>query len=198
MSDSVSIVSDEVLYAGRLLDLVSRTLEVRKGNDSFCYSIEVARRPPGVRLIVYRDREYLLLREYRSELSRWDFRLGGGKIFETQAEHLKFISECGNLIERAKESVVIEAREELGVEVNSASFIRKSCAGATIEWDLYFFQIDTFTTLSSGPQPEHTELLSAEWHSPESIIEMIKNGAFSEDRSIGVIMQHMLNRRILP
>ncbi|HKI05899.1 MAG TPA: NUDIX hydrolase [Thermoanaerobaculia bacterium] len=194
MTDQVDIIGDKVLYSGRLLDIASRTLRVEKNGEVTEYSIEVARRPPGVRLIVNRGTKYLLLREFRSELAGWDYRLAGGKVFESQAEHLAFKSSGKDLSERLLRAVSAEAKEELGILVKTATLLRKSSAGATIDWDLYFFRVDTFDELKSGPQPEQTELLTVEWHDPLSVLRLIENGSFSEDRSIGVLMQEMLAR----
>jgi 8-oxo-dGTP pyrophosphatase MutT (NUDIX family) len=194
MNDRVDVVGDRVLYSGRLLDLASRTLRVQKQGEVTEYSIEVARRPPGVRLIVNRGTKYLLLREFRSELARWDYRLAGGKVFESQAEHLAFKNSRESIDNRLLSAVSAEAKEELGIHVETATLLRKSSAGATIDWDLYFFRVDTFSDLKSGPQPEQTELLTVEWHDSLSVLQLIGDGSFSEDRSIGVLMQEMLAR----
>jgi len=194
MTSRIDIIEDRVLYSGKLLDIASRTLRVEKQGDITEYSIEVARRPPGVRLIVNRGSQYLLLREFRSELAAWDYRLAGGKVFESQAEHLAFKSSGKDLAERLLKAVTAEAREELGILVETATLFRKSSAGATIDWDLYFFRVSAFEELESGPQPEKTELLTVEWHDPLSILHLIRDGSFSEDRSIGALMQEMLAR----
>jgi 8-oxo-dGTP pyrophosphatase MutT (NUDIX family) len=194
MDDRVDVVGDKVLYSGRLIDVASRTLRVERQGKVTEYSIEVARRPPGVRLLVSRGPKYLLLREFRSELARWDYRLAGGKVFESQAEHLAFMSSGEDLMVRLLRAVSGEGREELGISVETATLLRKSSAGATIDWDLYFFRVEVFDELESGPQPEHTELLTVEWHDPLSILRLIEDGSFSEDRSIGVLMQEMLAR----
>ncbi|TXH77223.1 MAG: hypothetical protein E6Q88_01770 [Lysobacteraceae bacterium] len=180
------------MYSGKLLDLVARTLRVSKSGNSFEYAIEVARRPPGVRLLVKRDSRYLLLKEFRAELGRWDYRLAGGKVFESQSDHLDFLRSGEDLGRRLLAAATAEAREELGIAIESAHLFRKSSAGATVDWDLYFFEVDEFTPLESGPQPEATELLKAEWRTQEEVLQLIKDDLFSEDRSIGVFLQHML------
>jgi ADP-ribose pyrophosphatase len=194
MADRIDVLGDKVLYSGRLIDVASRTLRVEKHGKVTEYSIEVARRPPGVRLIVSRDSKYLLLKEFRSELARWDYRLAGGKVFESQADHLAFKSSGKDIEEKLTNAAFLEGKEELGISIEVATLLRKSSAGATIDWDLYFFRVDSFVALESGPQPESTELLTVEWHDPSSILRLIEDGNFSEDRSIGVLLQEMLAR----
>ena len=195
MTERIETVADTILYSGKLIDVVSRTLRVVKSDSKpFEYSIEVARRPPGVRLIVLRDSRYLLLKEYRAELQGWDYRLAGGKVFESQEHHLAFLQTSAPIAERLAYTVSAEAKEELGIVVKASHFMRKSSAGATVDWDLYFFMIDGFEELESGPQPEGTELLTSEWHDADSVVHLIQSHQFSEDRSIGVLLQEMLRR----
>jgi 8-oxo-dGTP pyrophosphatase MutT (NUDIX family) len=197
MSDSIQVLGDEVLYSGKLIDVVARTLQVTKADAETVYAIEVARRPPGVRILVHDGGRYLLLKEFRSELGRWDYRIAGGKVFETQAHHLAYLATGEDMMHPVSKALINEAREELGIDVRSSRLIRKSSAGATIAWDLYFFEILTYDELPQGPNPEATELLATEWHDHTTVLNMIERGDFSEDRSIGVLLQDMLGRGLL-
>lgn len=192
MSDTIEIICNEVIYSGRLIDVVKRTLRVSKTNKISEYSIEVARRPPGVRLLVERAGKYLLLKEFRSELLRWDYRLANGKVFESQADHLEFLNSKCSIDERLVQAVKNEGHEELGLNISSAKLELISHAGATIEWDLYFFRVNEFEKNPMGPPPESTELLQAEWHEPAEVLRLIQCGEFSEDRSIGFLLKEFL------
>ena len=194
MSDSIQILLDKVLFSGKLIDIVARTLKVSKADGETIYSIEVARRPPGVRILVHNQGKYLLLKEFRAELGRWDYRIAGGKVFENQAHHLAYLATGQDIIAPVSAALINEAREELGIAIRDSKLIRKSSAGATIEWDLYFFDILSYDEIPQGPKPEATELLAPEWHDHAAILNMIQSGAFSEDRSIGVLLQDMLRR----
>ena len=44
---------------------------------------EIVRRPPGVRLLIVKEGNVLLTKEYRHEADGYDFRLPGGKVFES-------------------------------------------------------------------------------------------------------------------
>jgi len=57
-----------------------------KGGDKEVV-FETARRAPGVRLIIVRDGQMLITREFRNELDDYDYRLPGGKVFDTLDEY---------------------------------------------------------------------------------------------------------------
>ncbi len=42
---------------------------------------ETAVRSPGVRLIIVKDNQMLITKEFRGELDDYDYRLPGGKVF---------------------------------------------------------------------------------------------------------------------
>jgi 8-oxo-dGTP pyrophosphatase MutT (NUDIX family) len=50
---------------------------------------EIARRSPGVRLIICDKDKILLSKEFRKELKGYDYRLPGGKVFDTLKEYNK-------------------------------------------------------------------------------------------------------------
>lgn len=68
-----------VKYRGRIIEVV----EEKYGTRTF----EIARRSPGVRALIVRDGKILLSREYRTEVDEYDFRLPGGKVFDTLSEY---------------------------------------------------------------------------------------------------------------
>ncbi len=197
MSNSIQILGNDVLYSGKLIDVVARKLQVIKNDGKAVYSIEVARRPPGVRILVHNQGRYLLLKEFRSELGRWDYRIAGGKVFENQSNHLAYLATGNDILHPVSSALINEGHEELGIDIRDSRLIRKSSAGATIEWDLYFFEVLSYEELPQGPKPEATELLTSEWHDHTAVLKMIQNGDFSEDRSIGVLLQDMLQRGLI-
>lgn len=65
---------------------------------------EFARRSPGTRLIILNDKhEILITKEYRSELEKFDYRLPGGKVFDTLVEYNDALKLNADIIEKAKE-----------------------------------------------------------------------------------------------
>lgn len=153
---------------------------------------EVAKRTPGVRLIVVNDKnEMLLNKEKRHELEgSFDLRLPGGKVFDDIDAWLEVYGDDDALLAKAKEAVVSEAHEECGVvvEVKDLKFLKKDINGGKGEWDLYYFCISQFSLDENGPAfhgTEADEIDGWEWFSPLDAEELaldVQNG-MSESRS---------------
>ena len=48
----------------------------------------MVRRPPGIRALIVNENEQILLsKEFRYELNDWDFRLPGGKVFDSLEDY---------------------------------------------------------------------------------------------------------------
>lgn len=104
-------------------------------------TFERARRPPGVRIIITKEKKILLSREYRLEQKKYDYRIPGGKVMDTLQEFRDF---GGNILEKSKEAAKKEAKEEVGVIVNNLELFHISHCGANIEWDLYYYVTTDF------------------------------------------------------
>ena len=76
---------EEIFAAGKLFELVH--LPQPDGRV-----FELARRAPGVRLIICdrQNKTILLTKEFRQELDGWDYRLPGGKVFDSLDEYEAF------------------------------------------------------------------------------------------------------------
>lgn len=93
MSGQASINSEQIDYSGSIFEIVRQ----EQPDGRF---FEIARRAPGVRLIITdKEQEKLLLtREFRQELQDWDYRLPGGKVFDTLEEYSKFRDSGGDMV----------------------------------------------------------------------------------------------------
>lgn len=155
---------------------------------------EKAVRAPGVRLILD-DREagkILLTREFRAELNDYDFRLPGGKVFDSLAEYNDFSESGGDIDKRAIEKVVAEAREETGYDIANPELIAKSVLGATVEWDLFVFAVTDFSKRASGQELEEGEEIETDlWFSYEEVKQMILNGSMREERIALVLFRYL-------
>ena len=78
-------IGDEVItHRGRMIEIV--TQQMRVGSEEIVF--EKARRSPGTRLLITSpDHNILLTREYRGEIGGWDYRLPGGKVFDSLEEY---------------------------------------------------------------------------------------------------------------
>ena len=100
-------VGDEVVtYRGKMIEIV--TQQMRIGSTETVY--ERARRSPGTRLLITSpDHNILLTREYRGEVGRWDYRLPGGKVFDSLEEYSEAVRSGVDLLEKSKEAAQKEA-----------------------------------------------------------------------------------------
>jgi len=184
-------MQEEIFSKGKLFELVHVTQP-----DGRVF--ELARRAPGVRLIIG-DREkqmVLLTKEFRQELKDWDYRLPGGKVFDSLEEYETFRTSGRNILDAAKDKARAEAVEEAGIEVSGLTLFKKSTLGATVEWDLFVFEVTTWNLFEGGQQLEVGEQIEADnWVSFDEARTMILNGAMQEER-VALVLLQWLNKEI--
>lgn len=95
-------------------------------------------------MIITDGERILLTKEFRHEQGDFDYRLPGGKVFDTLVEYNKKLQDNEDLLSHAEAAARKECREETGLTALSLSYLSTSKAGATIEWDLYYFIVDVF------------------------------------------------------
>ena len=84
-----SFGEERVVYSGRLFEVVRQPMKVGDRVVEF----EFVRRQSGVRLLIVRGDEILLVREFRFELNGFDYRLPGGKVFDCLKDYKVALSE---------------------------------------------------------------------------------------------------------
>lgn len=155
---------------------------------------ELARRAPGVRVIIA-DREnkkLLLSREFRRELDDWDYRLPGGKVFDTLEEFAAHRSSGEDIAEAAKKQAVVEAREEAGIEIAGLDLYKKSVLGTTVEWDLYVFVAADWRLHEDGQhltEDEAHDIAGVEFYSFDEVRKMIFEAKMQEDRIAMILLR---------
>jgi ADP-ribose pyrophosphatase len=92
-------------------------------------------------LIICNKDKILLTKEYRKELKGYDYRLPGGKVFDTLAEYNK---NKKNIKKYALIAAKRECEEEVGLIPQTLKLYYISTAGATVEWDLHYFIVTKF------------------------------------------------------
>ncbi|HRN90237.1 MAG TPA: NUDIX hydrolase [Candidatus Saccharibacteria bacterium] len=170
--------SEEVIKRGNIFELVHLSQE-----DGRIF--EVARRAPGVRVIIADkiNEKILLTREFRRELNAWDYRLPGGKVFDSLEEYGTFRGAGGDILVPAKSKAIDEAAEEAGIVISALHEVKKSTLGATVEWDLYIFEADAWSQSDSGQKLETGERIEADaWVSYKEAQAMIMDGKMQEER----------------
>ena len=150
---------------------------------------EQFRRPPGVRLIIVSPEGSILIsKEYRQETTSFDLRLPGGKVCDTLSEFRILRASGEDMIEAAKTAAIKEAWEETGLVVVNPQLITQANAGATVDWDLYYFLITEFTNHRDGQALELGENIEVSWLTQAEIRQAIVAGQMHEWRSVGVLL----------
>ncbi len=171
-------------------DLVGVEKHVVKG-------YERAVRPPGVRLILNNaDGHILLTKEFRQEQGKVDYRLPGGKVVDDLASYLAVRNDEQKLQMAVMKAAELEAKQEAGVDqISNLSILTKSAAGASVEWDLYYLtgEVQAMSHQElDGDEKVHG--IEVGYYSPEAIIELLKSGDISEDRTAGFLSRFLSNQ----
>lgn len=155
---------------------------------------ERAVRPPGVRLILHDDTGRILItEEFRSSLGRKDFRLPGGKVFDTLEPFLAIRGDEAALEEAVVRAARLEAKQEAGVDhIEGLRIYARSDAGASVEWDLFY--LTGTIAAHSGQELEEDEAvhgIAVHFFTAEEVRAMIADGSISEGRTAGVLARYL-------
>ena len=176
---------EDIKYSGKIIEVV----QYKKGDRVF----EKARRSPGVRALIVDNDKILLSKEYREETQNYDYRLPGGKVFDSLEKYKQHINEDIKLF--AEKAVIKEIREEVGLLARRPRLIKISKAGATVEWDLFYFLINDFTTNKNGQELEEGEDITFDWYSYNEVIKLCLEQKVQEDRSVGILLSYILKQK---
>ena len=178
-------MTEKIYAAGKMFELVHATQP-----DGRVF--EIARRAPGVRVIIADKiaKKLLLTKEFRRELNAYDFRLPGGKVFDSLAEFEAFRKTGNDIIVPSSAKAKAEAAEEAGMAVDTVTFYKKSTLGATVEWDLYVFEASDFTDHADGQSLEEGEQIDdVGWYDFADVEQMILRGDMQEDRVALIVLR---------
>lgn len=183
-SQPVNQLPEQTVFTGRLFEVVHQ--EQPDGRN-----FEIARRAPGVRLIIAdkQGRKVLLTREFRQELQDWDYRLPGGKVFDSLEEYEAHRRSGEGILAVARLKAIAEGSEEAGIAIEELELLKKSTLGATVEWDLYIFQVNRWHELG-GQSLEDGEIIeTGHWFNYDEAETMILNGEMQEERIALALLQ---------
>lgn len=176
---------EKITYQGRIIEVVEKDVDINGATRTF----EYARRSPGVRLIIPQNSGILLSKEYRHEVNGYDYRLPGGKVYDSLEEYNNALSSGVDIAESAKAAAIKEAGEEVGIKITDLNFIHKSVCGATVTWDLFYFIVKNFE--ESSQNLEHGEDITIEQVSLEKAEQMCLDGTISEERSALILLRFL-------
>ncbi len=175
----------EIVYQGKIVEVVKTPMKIGEKKVSF----ESARRAPGVRLLFVRDRKILMSREYRSEIQDYDYRLPGGKVFDTLEEYNAAPQDDASMAKHAEAAAIKEAIEEVGLVAKNLQLIHISHSGATVVWNLFYFVIEDFE--EGERELEDGEVIEPEWKTFEEAEKLCLDGSVKEDRSAAVLLRFL-------
>ncbi len=176
---------EHITHKGKIIEVVQK--EVEQGGKTKTF--EFARRSPGTRLIIPVGEQILLSKEFRHEVGGYDYRLPGGKVYDSLDEYNAALEGGVDINEAAKAAAIKEAKEEVGVEVKDISFVHKSVCGATVVWDLFYFVVNSFDKIEQ--HLEDGEDISIEMVDRERAKAMCLSGEISEERSALILLRYL-------
>lgn len=177
---------EKIVYQGLIVEVVQQ--KMREGEKERVY--EFARRSPGTRLIIISpDQKILLTKEYRPELKSRDYRLPGGKVFDSLTEYNSFLKSGQDILMAATTAAKLEAKEEVGLKVETISHFATSPCGATMRWELYYFVVSKFTFVTQ--KPGQGENIETNWFTFDTAKDLALSGQISEDRSAAVLLRFL-------
>jgi len=177
---------EKVVYKGKIFKVVKQPMKAGKEKIIF----EIVRRSPGTRLIIVKDNQMLIAKEFRTELNDYDYRLPGGKVFNTLDEYEEALDQ--NILPFAIEAAKRECKEEAGLIAKNIKHFSTTKSGATVMWDLIYFIVDEFEESENGQELGTGEVIDIEWLSFKEIKKLCKKGLIKEDRTLGVLFKFFL------
>lgn len=176
---------EKITHQGKIIEVVQKEVK----HDEKTQIFEFARRSPGTRLIIPKGDNILLSKEWRHEINGYDYRLPGGKVYDSLEEYNKALELGKDINEAAKNAAKKEAKEEVGIEVKDITFFHRSICGATVVWDLFYFIVNDFNQLSQ--ELGEGEDITIEEIERSKVKEMCLNGKISEERSALVLLRYL-------
>ena len=181
------IGQSEVKYSGSIIEVLHQKMKI--GNEVRIF--EKARRSPGVRIMIVENNRMLIIKEYRTELEDWDFRIPGGKVFDTLEDYKSALESGENMLKMAVEAAKKEVLEETGLVVENINYFRTSgTGGPTVEWDMFYFVADEFCESKNGQTLEPGENITCRWMDFEDVRKMCIDGSIKEDRTVANILRY--------
>lgn len=187
-----TIISEDIKFSWRIFDIVQQQVEVSNGKIKI---FEKAVRSPWTRLIIIDNNRILLTREYRIEIGWYDYRLPGGKVFDTGKEYNDFLNKGKDMLYTVEKAALKEAQEEVWIIQSECTFFAMTHAAATIDWDLYYFILKN--PIIWEQSLEEGENITYDWYSIPDVITMCMNGAMQEERSCIVLLRLLYQKWLL-
>ena len=188
---------EESLFDNGFFEFIKTEEEYNIQGEKRIVNRSMVRRPPGIRAIIFDNKlqKILFSHEFRYELNSFDYRLPGGKVFDTLKDYQISIKE-ETVDEYVLKAVKREVREEVGIEVKNEQLYRVSRDGAGVIWDLFYFIVTDYEIIQDGQQLEENEIVDGfVWKSFDEVIDMCIRGDIHEERTVGVLLTYILKEK---
>ena len=174
----------KVEYKGKMFEIVTW-----EGKPDVRF--EAAVRAPGVRLIIETEKDgkkaLLMTREIRREADGYDFRLPGGKVFDSLDELENHRKSGANIAQLAQVAAQKEGKEEAGIIGGKYTSLEISKAGASVEWDLHYFLVSGATFGKQELEEYEKGEIETVVLSAEEIFEKLTKREIKEGRSADML-----------
>ncbi len=186
----------QIVYQGKMFEVVH--FEPKPG-----VTFETAVRAPGVRLLIEHveggQKGLLMTSELRHdrELSMQDYRLPGGKIFDTLDQFNLFRESDKDIKDEALRAARLEAKQEAGIEGGSFTYINKAKAGGSVEWDLYYFLVRNAELGNQELEDHEKGEIDVVFLSYKDIFEKLLNKEINEGRTADVLWRYLANNNFI-
>lgn len=190
--DEPTIVSNgdaSILFRGRIGALVTYPVLVDFGKGYTEKMFEKFVRPPGTRIIAEQGGKILLQKERRLEIDGFDWRLPGGKVFDTFEEFEPYIS-TDIPTQTILDAAAKELHEEAHLKAAQYELIDTRACGSTVTWDLHYVVASDITEEVSD-HSEGEEVVEHTWCSYDEIEAMCKSGEIQEGRTVAVLLTYI-------
>ncbi len=182
--------NEKIVYQGKMIEIIHETVS-SNGKEIM---LERGRRAPGVRLIIEtKDGEFLISKEERHTIGL-DYRLPGGKVFDSLVEYNNFLSnqkDPQEILNKVEEAVIKEGKEEAGIKPLKIKLFDISKCGGSFEWDLYYFIVKEYEEVGQNlEEHEQIEIIKV---SRDKLKELALSNKMKEDRSVAVILKYLNN-----
>ena len=183
--------NQKILFQGKMIEILEEAVVIN-GKEKVH---EYGRRAPGVRLIIETsDGEFLISKEERHSIGS-DFRLPGGKVFDSLKEYNEFLDTNPseeNFLEKAREAAIKEGEEEMGIKATELELFSVSRCGGSFEWNLYYFIVKKYE--ETRQRLEDAEKIEVVKVSKEKLKELAFSGQMNEDRSVGILAKYFFKK----
>lgn len=187
------LFDEQILFRGKTFEIVKQFWKFdTDDNVPKVLEHEIARRSPGVRVILNKNEKMLIIREYRFEYGDWDYRLPGGKVFDTLEDYIDVSLKGTDIMRFATVAARKELLEETGYLAKDINYLCKTKAGGTVTWDLYYFEVNNFE--KSATNLEFGEIIYTCWKDVRQIKQMCIDGRIKEDRTVGVLLKYLIDK----